>query len=84
MAMDFQMKTDESKRQSNARSARARTGILVLFLGLILWTLVIAVGSFHTQASTDVRRPIIVIACMSIFLVGWFIALRVKQKSKLN
>lgn len=54
-------------------------GLLILFACLLVWTLLIAVGTFQTQASTDFRRPLIVIASMSIFLGGWWIALRVGQ-----
>ena len=43
-------------------------GVAALFVLLIIWCLVIAIGSFQTQASTDYRRPLIVILTMGTFL----------------
>ncbi|MDE0936652.1 MAG: hypothetical protein OSA89_12105 [Mariniblastus sp.] len=61
---------------SNTASSRA---IVYVFAGLILWTLIIAFGAFQTQASTDYRRPLIVIGVMGFFLGVWWFALRLKR-----
>jgi hypothetical protein len=61
---------------SNPASSRA---IVYVFAGLILWTLIIAFGAFQTQASTDYRRPLIVIGVMGFFLGVWWFALRLKR-----
>ncbi|MDA7858997.1 hypothetical protein N9B41_01285 [bacterium] len=64
------------------KSSRA---IVYVFAGLILWALIIAFGAFQTPASTDYRRPLIVIAVMGFFLGVWWWALRAKRiKSQSN
>ena len=69
---DLQKPTNQSPRKS--------TGVRIIFVVLVVWALLIAIGSFQTQASTDIRRPLIVIATMSVFLGVWAWALLARQK----
>jgi hypothetical protein len=62
------------------KPTRKSNGLLILFAVLIAWTLLIAFGSFQTQASTDFRRPLIVVICMSVFLGSWGLALWARRK----
>ena len=55
-------------------------GVAILFAVLIAWCLLIAIGSFQTQASTDYRRPLIVILTMGSFLGIWAVALALRGK----
>lgn len=62
------------KGQSSMEQQRGR-GVTILFGGLIVWTAVIAVGTFWTDTSTDFRRSLIVVGTMGTFLGVWAIAL---------
>ena len=70
---------NESRRPESIPPKKS-TGIKILFIVLIVWAIVIAVGTFQTQASTDFRRPLIVVAIMGVFLGGWGIALWAKRQ----
>lgn len=74
----------DSKKPTNQPVSRSKgrgsQGIKIVFFVLIIWASVIALGSFQTQASTDVRRPLIVIATMGVFLGVWATAIWVRQK----
>ena len=59
---------------------RSSKGVATLFAVLIAWCLLIAIGSFQTQASTDYRRPLIVILTMGSFLGIWAVALALRSK----
>ena len=47
--------------------------LLVLMLALLAWGLYHAVGTYQTGG--DVRKPIIVLACMFVFLGAWGVLL---------
>ncbi|MGY8748596.1 MAG: hypothetical protein ACKVHR_11140 [Pirellulales bacterium] len=68
----------EPKKPLSPNTAPSRA-IVYVFAGLILWALIIAFGAFQTQASTDYRRPLIVIGVMGFFLGVWWFALRLKR-----
>ncbi len=68
--------SDKSTNQSQKKT----NGVWIIFGVLIVWALLIAFGSFQTQASVDVRRPLIVIATMSAFLGVWLVALQLRKK----
>ncbi|MGI9496633.1 MAG: hypothetical protein ACR2NK_11305 [Mariniblastus sp.] len=68
----------EPEKRTNPQSKSSRA-IIYVFVGLILWALIIAFGAFQTQASTDYRRPLIVIGVMGFFLGVWWLALRSKR-----
>jgi len=70
--MNEELRTSETQ-------ARSR-GLKILFSVLILWTILIAVGSFWSQSATDIRRPIIVVGTMGLFLGVWAIALMSRKK----
>lgn len=59
---------------------RSLFGVAILFAVLIAWCVVIAIGSFQTQASTDYRRPLIVMLTMGSFLGIWAVALVLRGK----
>jgi len=58
-------------------------GIKILFAILMVWGLLIAVGSFQTQASTDFRRSLVVGITMTAFLGIWALALRNRNRNQL-
>ena len=62
-----------------APRSKSSQAIVYVFAGLILWASVIAFGAFQTQASTDYRRPLIVIGVMGLFLGVWWLALRARR-----
>jgi hypothetical protein len=68
----------EPEKLTNPQSKSSKA-ILYVFAGLILWGAIIAFGAFQTQASTDYRRPLIVIGVMGFFLGVWWFALRSKR-----
>lgn len=70
---------NDSEKTTN-QPVRISLGVKFLFVMLIAWTGLIAVGSFQTQASTDLRRPLIVAATMAVFLGIWFVALVARGK----
>lgn len=70
--------TDHSSNPAEGSSI----GVKVLFAVLIVWGLLIAIGSFQTQASTDFRRPLIVGLTMSIFLGVWALALKSRANKR--
>lgn len=59
-------------------------GVSILFLALIAWCVLIALGLFQTQASTDVRRPLIMVLTMGTFLGIWALALHSKRARQLR
>lgn len=71
VAMNKVSKTPES----NLRS----TGIKLLFACLIVWTILIAAGSFWSKTATDYRRPLIVVGTMGLFLGVWAMALMLRK-----
>jgi len=76
------MSEPEKLTNPQPKSSRA---IVYVFATLILWGLIIALGAFQTQASTDYRRPLIVIGVMGLFLGVWWFALRSKRmRDQLN
>jgi len=64
----------------SAKRGSSSKGVATLFAVLIAWCLLIAIGSFQTQASTDYRRPLIVILTMGSFLGIWAVALALRSK----
>ena len=65
----------------HAEPRKSNRGLKILFGVLIFWTVLIAIGTFQTQASTDIRRPLIVVATMGLFLGVWAIALLMRKRS---
>lgn len=77
---------------------KSTNGLKILFGVLIIWTLLIAFGSFQTPGfgtdsndpkvvavktnPRDFRRPLIVGGTMAAFLSVWAIALRAKRRSE--
>lgn len=68
-----------ASKESNKQ--RGIGGVKILFAVLIAWGLLIAIGSFQTQASTDFRRPLIVGLTMGAFLSVWAVALKMKSRT---
>ncbi len=61
---------------------RKSRGVAILFAVLIGWCLLLATGLFQTQASTDIRRPLIMVLTMGTFLGVWALALRSRRHQK--
>jgi flagellar biosynthesis protein FliR len=66
--------------KTTSQPPRVSRGVKILIAVLIAWALLIAVGTFQTQASTDFRRPLIVAATMTVFLGVWIGALFAKAR----
>ena len=64
--------------------AQKSRGVLILFLVLIAWCVLIAIGLFQTQASTDIRRPLIMVLTMGAFLGIWALALLGRRARQLR
>jgi hypothetical protein len=77
---DSRMTSMNDSKPSNQSPTKSK-GILILFGVLTIWALIIAFGTLQTQASTDFRRPLIVLATMGVFLGVWAVALWASKKS---
>ena len=71
-------------QNSSLPTAKKSRGVLILFAVLIAWCVLIAIGLFQTQASTDIRRPLIMVLTMGTFLGVWALALRSKRARELR
>jgi hypothetical protein len=63
-----------------AQNQSHRGWIALLVVGLAGWGLYHAVGAF--LFNHDVRRGLVVLACMSAFLVWWLLLLRLRSKRR--
>lgn len=50
--------------------------IVVIGLALLLWGSVIAWGVVRNQAELDVRKPLVIVGVVILFLVSWVFLLR--------
>ena len=64
----------------SAQDVQSRRWIILLLAALAAWGLYHAIGAF--LFNHDVRRGLIVLACMAVFLGWWMLLLRYRTKTR--
>lgn len=54
--------------------------LFILITGLILWGLLLAVGTIFNTNKFDIRKPLIVVGVIGTFALIWITALRQAKK----
>ena len=57
---------------------RSRRPFVILMASLGVWTVLLAIGAFLYGYRQDVRKPLIVIGAMFVFLGGWMVLLLIR------
>ncbi len=70
------MNNEPTISKQSKKAPANRRAIVWMIAMLVLWSLLIAAGSFWFGESLDVRKPAIVLGTMSAFVGVWLFALR--------
>ena len=71
--------SDETKSNAVPTTAARKNSVRILFGLLILWSLMLALGSLLFADSVDWRKPIVVMGTMGLFLGTWWQALQSRR-----
>jgi len=66
--------------QPPSDAAAKRKIVLAIVIGIVAWGIVLAIGDYH--ANRDLRRPLIILACVVLFVGFWLTMLRFRRSDQ--